>query len=64
MLLFKCVSNIIHHTDTFDITGPLWGESTNNRWIILTKGQQSFDVSYNELLNKQSIYKWLSRHVV
>ena len=43
----------------FDITGPLWGESTGDRWIPLTKSQWcdvdvSFVVSLNKLLNKQS----------
>ena len=27
------------HDRAFGITGPLWGESTGNRWIPLTKGQ-------------------------
>ena len=27
------------HRNTFHITGPLWGESTGDRWITLTKGQ-------------------------
>ena len=27
------------HGNTFPITGPLWGESTDHRWIPLTKGQ-------------------------
>ena len=32
----ECSRNLVSHTD---ITGPLWGESTSNWWIPLTKGQ-------------------------
>ena len=29
----------VWHRNTFSNTGPLWGESTVDRWIPLTKGQ-------------------------
>ena len=48
------------HGNAFHITGHLWGESTDDQWILPTKGpvMSSFDVfffivSFNKLLNKQ-----------
>ena len=29
----------VSHVETFRISGPLWGESTGDRWIPLTKGK-------------------------
>ena len=51
------------HGNAFCITGPLWGESTGDRWIPITK---TSDVepwffpcwSMNRLLNKQSRGRW------
>ena len=51
--------------NTFHITDPLWGESTSDWWIALTKGQWFrefkllFVESLNRLLNKQSSCQWL-----
>ena len=30
---------VLLHGDVFQITDPLWGESTGDQWIPLTKGQ-------------------------
>ena len=43
----------------FRVTGPLWGESTGHRWILLTKPVTQrldvfFDLRLNKQLNKQS----------
>ena len=50
------------HGNAFHVTGSLWGETTDHRWIPLAKGQWraffyvSFGVSLNKLLDKQSIF--------
>ena len=45
------------HGDAFRITDPLWGESTSNRWILLTNSSAEiwrfFAVRLNTRLNKQ-----------
>ena len=52
------------HGKALSIAGPLWGESTDDRWIPLTKGpvMWSFAIifvfSLNKSLNKQWIYRW------
>ena len=38
------------HRNIFHITGPMWGESTGDRWIALTMGQQSGALMYEVLL--------------
>ena len=35
----KCNNLMSWHGSTFCIIGPLWGESTDDRWILLTKDQ-------------------------
>ena len=48
------------HGNAFHITGPLWGQSTGDQWIALTKNQLCiilmfpFGVCLNKMLNKQS----------
>ena len=47
----------------FHVTGPLWGKSTDHRWIPLTKvnGMQIwcfFDLRLNKRLSKQSRRRW------
>ena len=40
----------------FRVTGPLWEESTDHRWIPLTKPvTRSFDVFFDLRLNKRLI---------
>ena len=47
----------------FRVTGPLWGDSTGDRWISLTKAvtpsfQIFFDLCMNKRLSKQSRRRW------
>ena len=47
----------------FCVTGPLWGKSTNYRWIPLTKVSEAgrwcfLDLRLNKRLIKQSIRRW------
>ena len=39
MVLVICEGMVCKNTIILLITGPLWGESTGNQWIPLTKGQ-------------------------
>ena len=41
---FDCLFNTVFNltskeTQKVRVTGPLWGESTGDRWILLAKGQ-------------------------
>ena len=47
----------------FCVTGPLWGESTSDRWIPLKRpvtrsGDVFFDLRLNKRLSKHSIRRW------
>ena len=47
----------------FHVTGPLWGESTGQRWIPLTKASDAelwffFDLRLNKQLSKQWRCQW------
>ena len=45
----------------FRVTSPLWGESTGQRWIPLTKASDSelwYFLRLNKWLSKQSIRRW------
>ena len=47
----------------FHVTGPLWGESTSDRWIPLTKASDVelwyfYDLRLNKQLCKQSTRRW------
>ena len=41
----------------FRVTGPLWGESTGDRWIPLTKASDT-DQRLNKRLSKKSRRRW------
>ena len=47
----------------FRVTGPLWGETTGHRWILLTKASDAgiwflFDLHLNKWLSKQQRRRW------
>ena len=52
------------HGNVCRITGPLWGESTDHRWVLLTNGQRCvairvfFVVSLNRLNSRQDAIKF------
>ena len=55
--MYVCsVFGLCHYRATMrpSVTGPLWGESTGDRWIPLTRPfTRSFDVFFDLRLNKQ-----------
>ena len=60
---FKLFMMTSSNGNIFRVTGPLWGESTGDRWISLTKALTRsfhvfFDLFMNKRLSKQSRRRW------
>ena len=57
---FPCMIDIswtMMTENTFRVTGPLWGESTDHRWIPLTKGQWHGTLMFSLMLAKITCWK-------